>query len=262
MATPDEHAAHNAEAEQQVISDVEKYGFHVAIIPSDGYSPTFAYTIGLFKSYGYPELICFGLSQDLMHSMFWTAKELFDKQPSPDLTIGYADFIGDFDVRFLLVDKTRYTDYFGYGHWFYQGWDFPVLQIVWPNKQAIFPWDKDFNPDWKFKQPLLDRDDDFKFREERNVVAFTTRQVLDGSPILQVSHETNGDWLFLCGTTTDLNDFKIVCLEEITKRDGTINELYQLNYGWAAWRESIGGMWKREEQDVDGDDTKDTEETE
>lgn len=262
MSSLEEHAAHDAEAEKQIISDVEQYGFHVAIVPGDGYSPTFAYTIGLYKSYGYPELICFGLSHDLMHSMFWTAKELFDTQPVPDLAVGYPDFIGDFDVRFLTVDKVRYTDYFGYGHWFYHGWDFPVLQIVWPDKQALYPWEEGFNPDWKWGQPLLDRSLDFKFREERNVAVFTTRQVLEGLPILQVSHETDGDWLFLCGTTTDLNDFKVVCLEEITKRDNTIDELYTLNYGWAAWRESIGGQWNREEQEAEEDETENKEGTE
>ena len=247
MVTPEEHSRHDAEAEKQLISDVEKYGFHVAIVPGDGYSPTFAYTIGLYKTYGYPELVCFGLSHDLIQSMFWTAKEVFDKQPKPDPSIGYPDFIGDFDVRFLTVDKARYADYFGYAHWFYKSWDFPALQIVWPDKQTLFPWEESFNPDWKFKQPLLDRDKNFKFREERNVAVFTTRQVLEGLPILRVSHETDGDWLFLCGTTSDLYDFKIVCLEEITKRDITTNELYELNYGWAARREFIGDKWRREE---------------
>ena len=249
MTTPEEHAAHNAEAETKIISDIEQYGFHVATIPGDGYSPAFAYTIGLFKTYGCPELICFGLNHDLMHSMFWTAKELFDKQPSPNLSIGYPDFIGDFDVRFLPVGKARYADYFGYGHWFYKNWDFPVLQIVWPDKQTLFPWEENFNPDWKFKQPLLDRDNDFKFREERNVAVFTTRQVLEGLPILRVSHETDGDWQFLCNTTTNLVDVKVVRLDELVKIDSTLNNLYELNYGWSAWRSTPEDGWQTEESE-------------
>ena len=84
MTTPEEHAAHNAEAEAQIIRDVEQYGFHVAQFHGDGYSPSFAYTIGLFKTYGYPELICFGLNLELLHSVLWSGKELLDKQPMPD----------------------------------------------------------------------------------------------------------------------------------------------------------------------------------
>ncbi|MBJ6109723.1 DUF4262 domain-containing protein [Hymenobacter sp. BT523] len=262
MTTPEEHAEHNAEAEQQIVNDVAQYGFHVAIVPGDGYSPTFAYTIGLFKSYGYPELICFGLSHDLMHSMFWTAKELFDQQPNPDLSVGYPDFIGDFDVRFLQVDKARYADYLGYGHWFYQSWEFPVLQIVWPDKQANFPWDEDFNPDWKSGQTLLDRDSDFKFREERNVAVFTTKQVLEGMPILRVIHDTEGDWQFLCDTSYELADLKVVALESIVKRDRTVNELFQLNCGWQAFRDAVGDKWRKEEHEVEEDGTEDAEGTE
>ena len=246
MATPEEHAAHDAAAEKRITSDVEKYGFHVALVPGDGYSPAFAYTIGLYKTYGHPELICFGLNQDLLHSVLWSGKELLDKQPEPDQSIGYPSFIGDYDVRFLTVDKAWYRYYFGYGIWFNQGRDFPALQVVWPDKQALFPWEESFNPAWKAGQPLLDRNKDFKFREERNAAVFTTRPVLEGLPILRVIHEADGDWQFLCDTTYEIDDLKVVTLEELTNRDLTINELFQLNYGWQARRIVEAAEWQRE----------------
>ncbi|MDO7883859.1 DUF4262 domain-containing protein [Hymenobacter cheonanensis] len=247
MATPEEHAAHDAAAEQKIISDVKQYGFHVAHIKGDGYSPGFSYTIGLFKTYGYPELICFGLQQDLLHSVLWSGKELLDKQSVLDQSRGYPDFIGDYEVRFLTVDQAWYRYYFGYGMWFNQGTSFPALQIVWPDKQAYFPWEAGFNPNWKFGQPLLDRSLDFKFREERDVAVFTTRQVLEGLPILRVVHAANGDWEFLCDTTYAVADLQVVGLAEIVQRDPSVNELFQLNYGWHAERESVGGGWQQEE---------------
>jgi hypothetical protein len=247
VVTPEEHAAHDAAAENKIISDVEKYGFHVAIVPGDGYSPNFAYTIGLYKTYGYPELICFGLNQDLLHSVLWSGKELLDKQPMLDQSLGYPDFLGDYDVRFLTVDKAWYKYYFGYGIWFNQSWKFPALQIVWPDKQALFPWEEGFNPAWKAGQPLLDRNLDFKFREERNVAVFTTRQVLEGLPILRVIHEADGDWQFLCDTTYEVDDLKIVALEELVKRDPTLNDLFQLNYGCQAQRLVEAADWQKEE---------------
>lgn len=247
MPTPEEHAAYDAAAEQQIISDVAKYGFHIAIVPGDGYSPAFAYTIGLYKTYGYPELICFGLNQDLLHSVLWSGKELLDKQPRPDQSIGYPNFIGDYDVRLLTVDKAWYKYYFGYGIWFNQGQDFPALQIVWPDKKGLFPWEEDFNPDWKTGQQLLDRSLNFKFREERNVAVFTTRQVLEGLPVLRVIHADDGEWQFLCDTTYEINDLKIVALEALTKRDPTLNELFQLPYGWQAQRVVQAADWQTEE---------------
>jgi hypothetical protein len=250
MITPEEHAEHDATAENQIISDVEKYGFHVGIIPGDGYSPAFAYTIGLYRTYGYPELICFGLNQDLLHSVLWSGKELLYKQSVPDLTLGYPDFIGDYDVRLLAVDKAWYKYYFGYSIWFNQGRDFPALQIVWPDKKALFPWEEGFNPAWKAGQPLLDRNLDFKFREEHNLAVFTTRQVLKGLPVLRVIHEINGDWQFLCDTTYEVDDLKIVALAEIVRRDPTLNELFQLNYGWQARRVVEAADWQTEEYDL------------
>ena len=50
MITPEEHAAHDAEAEKQIFSDVEQYGFHTAPFHGGGYSPSFSYTIGLHKT--------------------------------------------------------------------------------------------------------------------------------------------------------------------------------------------------------------------
>lgn len=246
MTTPEEHAEHDAAAEKRISSDVEKYGFHIAQVSGDGYSPSFSYTIGLSKTYGYPELICFSLNPDLLHSVLWSGKELLDAQSVLDQTIGYPNFIGDYDVRFLTVDKHWYPYYFGYGIWFNQGPNFPAYQIVWPDKQARYPWEEDFNPAWKAGQPLLDRNLDFKFREERNVAVFTTRQVLEGLPILRVIHEKDGEWQFLCDTTYDADDLKIVALEELTKRDPTINELFQLNYGWQARRIVEAAEWQVE----------------
>ena len=125
---------------------------------------------------------------------------------------------------------------------------------MWPDKQALFPWDEGFNPDWKFKQLLLDRNSDFKFREERNSAVFTTRQVLEGLPILRVVHDADGSWQFLCDTPYDEADLKIVALEEIVKRDPTVNELFQLNYSWHALREAIGEEWQTEEYEVREED--------
>ena len=131
--------------------------------------------------------------------------------------------------------------------WFNQGIDFPVLQLVWPDKQNKYPQQDDFNPNWKFKQPLLDRNTDFKFYEERNCGVYTTKQVLEGAPILFVYHNEDGDWQFHSSAEPDLNDAKLVCLEEIVKLDPTINEIYYLPYGWAAWRDSKNEEWVTEE---------------
>ena len=74
-------------------------------------------------------------------------------------------------------------------------------------------------------------------------------------PILRVLHENDGDWQFLCDTSYAIADLKIVALEEIVKRDPTVNELFQLNYGWHALRETVGGRWEKEEHETEDDDS-------
>ncbi|MBO2007971.1 hypothetical protein [Hymenobacter negativus] len=92
---------------------------------------------------------------------------------------------------------------------------------------------------------------------------YTTRPVLEGLPILRVVHDDDGSWQFLCDTTYDVADLKVVALEAIVKRDPTVNELFQLNYGWHALREAVGEKWQTAEHEIEEeDDTEDIEETE
>jgi hypothetical protein len=71
-------------------------------------------------------------------------------------------------------------------------------QLVWTDRNGNYPWDKDYEEEFIYRQPLLDRNANFKFREAKNVAVFTTRQWLDEKkPILRVVHDADGDWQFL-----------------------------------------------------------------
>ena len=53
-----------------------------------------------------------------------------------------SDDIADgFPLGFRVVDDKYYRDYLGYALWFYESFDFPVLQCVWPDNSSRFPWD-------------------------------------------------------------------------------------------------------------------------
>lgn len=57
---------------------------------------------------------------------------------------------------------------------------------------------------------------EWKFVDPPNVATFTTRKVLEGHPILLVTHDfDDGAWQFLCGTTNDDADGRVVGLGEI-----------------------------------------------
>lgn len=102
-----------------------------------------------------------------------------------------------------------------------------------------------FNTGLLYKQPLLDRNADFKFYEPKNLATFTTRQWLEEKKdILRVVHDHNGDWQFLTDNHLPF-DITTVALEELIKSDSTLNELFDLDYGETAERSAAGETWIR-----------------
>jgi hypothetical protein len=246
------HSQDDQAAKQAVQHNIDQFGCHLALLEPDNYLPGFVYSIGLYQKFGHPELICFGLKNDIAASLLNHACDLIKKGGSFIPGKLYPGFLQDYSVRFLQMDLAHYPDYVGYAGWFYgMTFNFPVLQLVWPDKQHRFPWENDFYEDWKFRQPLLDRNTDFKFYEERNLGVFTTRSVLDGTPILYAYHNDDGDWQFHATDTPDINDSVIVCLEKITKMDPSVNQLFSLQFGWRAWRDSIEDEWQTQEDPND-----------
>jgi hypothetical protein len=49
-------------------------------------------------------------------------------------------------------------------------------------------------------------------------------------------------------------DAKLVCLEQMTIKDSTLNEVFDLEYGEEAEREFIGAKWTRNETENDAEE--------
>jgi len=137
------------------------------------------------------------------------------------------------------------SNYFGTAINYYNSVNFPALQFVWTDRNNKFPWNADYEEEFKYRQPMLDRNIDFKFREAKNLGIFTTRQWLElDKSILRVIHEEDGDWQFLTGDQMP-DDIKLVALEQMILKDKTLNEIFDLDYGEEAKREFVGAKWTR-----------------
>ena len=160
-------------------------------------------------------------------------------------------FLKTAGAAFLKVDERNIEDYFGAAINFYQATTFPALQLVWTDRNDKFPWEDNFEEEFLYDQPFLDRNADFKFREEKNLAIFTTRQWLElNKPIVRVVHDTDGDWQFLTGDQMP-EDIRLVALEEMVTRDQTLNEVFDLDYGHSAERAFIGREWVRSKMEND-----------
>jgi hypothetical protein len=225
--------------------NIEKFGLQVIMVNSTGYSPSFAYSIGLWETYKHPEIICFGLPNDLGHAIINDVAEIIKQGLTLKINENYPAIFKDGRAEFLKVDERNIENYFGVALEHCKDEKFDALQLVWTDRNDKFPWEENFEEEFIYKQPLLDRNSDFKFREPKNLTTFTTRQWLElRKPILRVVHDHEGDWQFLTGDQIP-DDIKIVALEQLVLRDKTLNDVFDLDYGEAADRDSIGGQWTR-----------------
>jgi len=240
-----EHEQHDKQITKDILKNIEKFGVHIPFIESDGYAPSFGYSIGLYKGFSHPELIVIGLDFDSTGSIINHVKSDIEKGTKFISDVNYPGYLVNWPIQFTAVEKAHYPDYLGYAGW-YNGNSvhFPTLQIVWPDNKGIFPWEDDFNQKFIFKQPLLDRNTDFKFLENRNLAVFTTAEVLNRAPIRFVYHDEDGSWQFHSEKDPDLTNGKLVCLEDLVKMDPTLNEIYYLNFGESAERDSPGEAWR------------------
>jgi hypothetical protein len=249
-----EENEHNCRNNEKTKSDIEQFGLSVIIIEATDYLPSFAYSIGLWQKYHHPELIIFGLQIQTLHSIINDVAEFVKNGEVIQTGKTYDNIFENSKTEFINVDKRNLSDYFGTAIDFYNSKDFPALQLVWTDRNDKFPWQTDFEEDFLYKQPLLDRNADFKFREAKNLGIFTTRQWLElGKPILRVVHDIDGDWQFLTSDQMP-EDVKLVALEQIVIKDITLNEVFDLEYGEEAEREIVGGQWTRKIVEYEDED--------
>jgi Domain of unknown function (DUF4262) len=134
--------------EQKVVADVARFGWHcmrVASAIDDPIQTTFAYTIGLNHSYGWPELICLGLDTEILQRLLAGAIDELRSQsalPRPGMVLtevahGYSCRLAEFSSSLMHQDL-------GWALWFarHEGYDpsqIQCLQLVWPDRHGRFP---------------------------------------------------------------------------------------------------------------------------
>ncbi|MFB9080514.1 DUF4262 domain-containing protein [Flavobacterium procerum] len=173
--TPEEK--HNCidpdELRKDIEVNIEKYGLQVIMIEATDYLPSFAYSIGLWQKYNHPEIICFGLSTSLLHKIINNVAEIIKAGESIITEKNYFDRIFDNSkAQFLKVATQSIDDYFGTAINFYDRNDFPTLQLVWTDRNDKFPWEENFEEEFLYRQPLLDRNSNFKFLEPKKSKRF------------------------------------------------------------------------------------------
>lgn len=140
----------------KIRDDIIRSGFSIVSVFASNNTPSYAYTIGLHETYNHPEIIVLGLPAQPSHGVIANAVEsILDGGKKISVGINYKG-IANADVVFNVVSdfyKTKYAllamDYYGS----LEGVEF--IQMLWPDPEGRFPFDFDFNKDFRFSQPIL-----------------------------------------------------------------------------------------------------------
>ncbi|HEV2852633.1 MAG TPA: DUF4262 domain-containing protein [Thermoanaerobaculia bacterium] len=136
--------------------DVEAFGWHVVMV-SGGGDPGFLFTIGLWKTYGHPEILLFTPGEDprgMAGRLQAVAQRVKAGETFEDEALQEGLF-GPYPGTFRPVAQGWYPYFLGTALAFYESYDFPVLQLFWPDQAGRFPWEPDFTLSLAPFQPLL-----------------------------------------------------------------------------------------------------------
>jgi hypothetical protein len=150
--------------DQGVIRHIDEFGWHVMFVGESDRLPGWSYSIGLYDTFRHPEIIMFGLPNDVMHRAIHNLGEKIRSGKMYDAGFEYDEPFDGLMCLFHLVNKNWYPIFVGRATRLYEGEDFPILQCICPDKNKNYPWSPKFDRGLITKQPWLFRSD---FRDAR-----------------------------------------------------------------------------------------------
>lgn len=92
-------------------ANIAQYGLQVIMVGGSDYSPCFAYSIGLFRTYKQPEIICFGLPKKLGHDIINDVADLMKNGEAIKTYTVYGNIFKNSKAEFLPVDDRNIADF-------------------------------------------------------------------------------------------------------------------------------------------------------
>ena len=152
------------------LNNIERSGWSAMLIGGEAVGSRFAYSVGIFDTQGFPEIIVVGLPSKTAH--FALQYSLEAMQAGSDLATGrHRDIVGEVEVIFRPVARKWYEHVMCQANRYYTNDPIPALQLIYPDTQGRFqdePLFKEY-----FRQPLLQPDSN-EGRTERDFWPQTT----------------------------------------------------------------------------------------
>ncbi len=110
-----------------------------------GARPPFAYTIGMWRNFGAPELVTYAMRPDVLNETRERIREGLVIHPHKKIPGILRSNAGEFYVVFAEI--TGDDDVFNWARKYYEvrgqpdDLKFPRMQLIWPDEAGIFPWE-------------------------------------------------------------------------------------------------------------------------
>lgn len=141
--------------EQKVLDDVSEFGWHCVHVLGEAELVEYSFTVGLFHSFGHPELVIFGLPAKIAHQVLSIAANAAKAGEPLDLSAPSDALFENCTCFFAEIPANERYEHLGFGLWFYQGNSFPAYQVIWPSRSGLFPWHPSATVEFKRSQPII-----------------------------------------------------------------------------------------------------------
>ena len=159
------------DTDRKLLEDVDQHGWHIIRVPGSDEVPSWAFSIGVFHTFGHPEIVVFGLPLENLHQIINSIGRAIRQGGSFPPDSQSDDVLEGRSCLFRAVHEAWYKPFLGYAIWFYQGTSFPAVQCLWPDRYGRFPGEPQYDPDLANLQPLLWEPDPASARTEATLRA-------------------------------------------------------------------------------------------
>lgn len=156
MELPDFHIPHAEKIEWMIETDGWALEPVAPRADTDPPVPAYAYTIGVPALTGFPEIAVFGLTPVATKGLVGLVIDAL--RGGTDIPVG-VELVGllDNDLRcaFAPVDVERAGELFATARAWYRGEPYALVQLVYPDRNGVMPYEAGFESRMRLAQPLV-----------------------------------------------------------------------------------------------------------
>lgn len=150
----------------EILKHVEdlKSTFIVAVhgegLPDDpAPTPPMAYTIGMWRNFGAPEICIFGVPEHTAGRILNNVRDLVRGGVVLHANKRLQGIAKEYDTVFTEIrgedEVFKFARIYYRDHGQPDDLKFPRMQLVWPDEKNVFPWEKGFNEKFQIYQPQI-----------------------------------------------------------------------------------------------------------